>query len=45
MRAFLNHDTTDHYIRDTALGELQFAEQETISAHLMKALVSPRGVG
>jgi hypothetical protein len=35
IRRFLNHpggDITDHYIRDSALGELQLAEQETISA-------------
>jgi integrase len=44
IRRFLNHsggDITDHYIRGTALGELQLAEQETISAHLAKALGSP----
>ena len=35
----------DHYIRNSALGELQLAEQETISAHLVKALGRPRGVG
>jgi hypothetical protein len=42
---FLNHsgsDITDHYIRDDALGELWLAEQEKISAHLVKALGSPR---
>lgn len=33
----------DHYIRNSALGELQLAEQETISAHLVKALGRPRG--
>jgi hypothetical protein len=41
IRRFLNHsgrDITDHYIRDSALGELQLAEQETISAHLVNAL-------
>src|SRR5436190_24288082 len=37
-------DITDHYIRDSALGELQLAEQETISAHIIKALGSPRGL-
>jgi hypothetical protein len=37
-------DITDHYIRDSALGELQLAEQETISAHLVKALGNPRGL-
>jgi integrase len=45
IRRFLNHsggDITDHYIRGTALGELQLAEQETISAHIVKALGSPR---
>ena len=44
---FLNHsggDITDHYIRDRALGQLQLAEQETISAHIIKALGSPRGL-
>jgi integrase len=47
IRRFLNHsggDITDHYIRDSALGELQLAEQETISAHLVKALGSPCGL-
>ena len=47
IRPFLNHsggDITDHYIRDSALGELQLAQQETISAHIIKALGSPRGV-
>ena len=46
-RRFLNHsggDITDHYIRDRALGQLQLAEQETISAHIIKALGSPRGL-
>jgi integrase len=45
IRRFLNHsggDITDHYIRDSALGELQLAEQETISAHIIKALGAPR---
>jgi hypothetical protein len=32
---------TNHYIRDSALGQLQLAQQETISAHLAKALGSP----
>jgi hypothetical protein len=48
IRRFLNHsggDIADHYIRDSALGELQLAEQATISAHLVKALGSPRGLG
>jgi hypothetical protein len=47
IRRFLNHsggDITDHYIRDSPLGELQLAEQETISAHIIKALASPRGL-
>jgi hypothetical protein len=38
-RAFLNHSgghIMDHYIRNSALGELQLAEQETISAHLVR---------
>jgi hypothetical protein len=46
-RRFLNHaggDLADHYIRDSALGQLQLAEQETISAHIIKALGSPRGL-
>jgi hypothetical protein len=43
-RAFLGGDITDHYIRDSALGKLQLAEQETISAHIVKALGSPRGL-
>ena len=34
----------DDYIRDSALGELQLAEQETISAHIVKALGSPHGL-
>ena len=34
----------DDYIRDSALGELQLAEQETISAHIIKALGSPHGL-
>ena len=32
IRRFLNHaggDLADHYIRDSALGQLQLAEQET----------------
>jgi hypothetical protein len=47
IRRFLNHaggDLADHYIRDSALGELQLVEQETISAHIVKALGSPRGL-
>ena len=47
VRVFLNHsggDIMDHYIRNSALGELQLAEQETISAHLVKALGRPRGL-
>ena len=47
IRRFLNHaggDVTDHYISDSALGELQLAEQETISAHIIKALGSPHGL-
>jgi hypothetical protein len=47
IRRFLNHsggDITDHYIRDSALGQLQLAEQETISAHIVKALGSPPGL-
>jgi hypothetical protein len=47
IRRFLNHsggDIIDHYIRNTALGELQLAEQETISAHIIKALGSPRSL-
>jgi hypothetical protein len=40
---FLYHsggDITDHYIRDSALGQLQLAEQETISAYIIKALAA-----
>jgi integrase len=43
----LNHagkDVTDVYIRNTALGALHLAEQEVISAHLIKALGSPRSL-
>jgi integrase len=39
----LNHkggDVTDHYIRDSALGQLHAAEQETISRALVGALWS-----
>jgi hypothetical protein len=35
IRQFLNHsggDINDHYIRHSALGELQLAQQEAISA-------------
>ena len=45
IRPFLNHsggDITDHYIRDSALGELQLAQQETISAHIIKGRLGPR---
>ena len=31
-------------IRDSALGQLQLAEQETISGHIIKALGSPHGL-
>ena len=47
IRRFLNHsggDITDHYIRDSALGQLQLAAQETTSAHIVKALGSQRGL-
>jgi hypothetical protein len=47
IRRFLNHaggDITDHYIRDSALGELQLAEQETISACIIEALGHHRGL-
>jgi integrase len=47
IKRLLNHSTTDitdHYIRDTALGRLHAVEQETISAHIVKALGSRRGL-
>jgi integrase len=43
----LNHSSTSvtrHYIRDTALGRLHAAEQETISAALVAAMGKPRGL-
>ena len=47
IRRLLNHsggDVTDHYIRDSGLGRLQAAEQETISSTIVRLLGSPRGV-
>lgn len=47
IRRLLNHsggDITDHYIRDSGLGRLQGAEQDTISASIVRALGSPRGL-
>jgi integrase len=47
IRRLLNHsggDVTDHYIRDTGLGRLHAAEQETISAAIVRAMGSPRGI-
>jgi integrase len=43
----LNHKAggvTAHYIRGSALGALQLAEQETISAHLISGLGRPNGL-
>lgn len=43
----LNHKAggvTSHYIRGSALGALQLAEQETISAHLLRGLGRPNGL-
>jgi hypothetical protein len=43
----LNHsggDVTDHYIRDSGLARLHAAEQETISAAIVKAIASPLGL-
>jgi integrase len=43
----LNHkggDVTDHYIRNSALGLLHAAEQETISRALVRALGQPLGL-
>jgi integrase len=45
IRRLLNHsggDITDHYIRDSGLGRLHAAEQETISVAIVRALGSPR---
>jgi len=47
IRQLLNHsggDVTDHYIRDSGLGRLHAIEQETISAAIVKAMGSPRGL-
>jgi hypothetical protein len=47
IRRLLNHsggDVTDDYIRDSGLGRLHAAEQETISAAIVRALGSPSGV-
>jgi integrase len=47
IRRLLNHsggDITDHYIRDSGLGRLYAAEQETISAAIVRELGSPRGL-
>jgi integrase len=47
IRRLLNHsggDVTDHYIRDSGLGRLHAAEQETISAAIVHALGSPLGL-
>lgn len=44
IRRLLNHsggDVTDHYIRDSGLGKLHAAEQETISGAIVKAMGSP----
>jgi integrase len=45
IRRLLNHsggDVTDHYIRDSGLSRLHAAEQETISAAIVKAMGTPR---
>jgi hypothetical protein len=47
IRRLLNHsggDVTDHYIRDSGLARLQAAEQETISAAIVRAMGSPLGL-
>jgi hypothetical protein len=47
IRRLLNHsggDVTDHYIRDSGLGRLHAAEQETISAAMVRAMGSPQGL-
>jgi len=47
IRRLLNHsggDVTDHYIRDSGLGRLHALEQETISAAIVRALGSSRGL-
>ena len=47
IRRLLNHsggDVTDHYIRDSGLGRLHAAEQETISATIVRALGAPRSL-
>ena len=47
IRRLLNHssgDVTDHYIRDSGLARLHAAEQETISAAIVKAMGAPRGL-
>ena len=47
IRRSLTHsgrDISDHYIRDSALGQLQLAEQETISAYILDALRTARGL-
>jgi integrase len=45
IRRLLNHsggDVTDHYIRDSGLGRLHAAEQESISGAIVKAMSAPR---
>ena len=47
IRRLLNHsggDVTDHYIRDSGLGRLHAAEQETISQAIVKAMGSLQGL-
>ena len=47
IRRLLNHsggDVTDHYIRDSGLARLHAAEQETISAAIVHAVGSQRGL-
>jgi integrase len=47
IRRLLNHsggDVTDHYIRDSGLGRLHAAEQETISTAIVRAMGSSLGL-
>jgi hypothetical protein len=47
IRRLLNHsggDVIDHYIRDSGLSRLHAAEQETISAAIVKAMGAPLGL-
>ena len=47
IRRLLSHsggDVTDYYIRDSGLARLHAAEQETISAAIVRAMGSPLGL-